>query len=161
MIHSHTYKWQNQWQYWILTAIFCCCSWSTASNWFGHNFNSSVILSAHVKGRHFLCHKLCYQIVHCWLIWYFPGYALLNASQTSSKLFQWEGMFQNQHAFHRNYTMFTPIQHLCNWCKQQRSNKGDLNSSVTGEVWRVYYMGVTSFWFNFCAVVRDCCLVAS
>jgi hypothetical protein len=38
--------------------------------------------------------------------------------------------------------MFAPAQLLRNWGEQRPSKKGDLYSSVTGEVERVYYVGV-------------------
>jgi hypothetical protein len=38
--------------------------------------------------------------------------------------------------------MFTPAQLWRNWREQRPSNEGDLDSGVTGDVWRVYYMGV-------------------
>jgi hypothetical protein len=41
----------------------------------------------------------------------------------------------------REYAMFAPAQ-LLRWSKQRPSNQGDLDSSVTGKVGRVYYTGV-------------------
>jgi hypothetical protein len=41
----------------------------------------------------------------------------------------------------REYTMFVPTQVLRNWRKQRPNNMGDFDSSVTGEVGRVYYEG--------------------
>jgi hypothetical protein len=38
----------------------------------------------------------------------------------------------------REYTMFAPAQLLRNWRVQRPSNKGDLDSSVTTEIRRVY-----------------------
>jgi hypothetical protein len=42
----------------------------------------------------------------------------------------------------REYTMFASAQLLRNWREQRPSNQGDFDSSVTGEVRRVYYTGV-------------------
>jgi hypothetical protein len=42
----------------------------------------------------------------------------------------------------REYTMFAPSQLLRNWCEQRPSKNSDLDSSVSGEVGRVYYTGV-------------------
>jgi hypothetical protein len=42
----------------------------------------------------------------------------------------------------REYTMLSPAQLLRKWGDQRPINKGDLDSSVTGEAGRVYYMGV-------------------
>jgi hypothetical protein len=42
----------------------------------------------------------------------------------------------------QEYTMFPHAQVLRNWRQQRPSNKGELDSSVTGEVGRVYYTGV-------------------
>jgi hypothetical protein len=39
------------------------------------------------------------------------------------------------------YTVFTPAQVLHNWREQRPSNQGDLDSSVTGAVWRVLDRG--------------------
>jgi hypothetical protein len=41
----------------------------------------------------------------------------------------------------REYTIFAPARLLC-WHEQRPSNKGDFDSSVTGDVGRVYYTGV-------------------
>jgi hypothetical protein len=49
----------------------------------------------------------------------------------------------------REYTMFTPAQHLRRWRKQRPSNQGDLDSSVTWEVGRVYYTGVDLLFISF------------
>jgi hypothetical protein len=38
--------------------------------------------------------------------------------------------------------MILPSHLLSNWREQRPSNQGDLDSSVTGEVGRVYYTGV-------------------
>jgi hypothetical protein len=81
-------KLQNQWQYWILAAIFCCCSWSTALNWYGYNFSCFVTWWAPVTDKHFPCHKilfpvnifLSYSVLPC-------QDTLLNASWTAANDF--------------------------------------------------------------------------
>jgi hypothetical protein len=45
--------------------------------------------------------------------------------------------------------MFAPTQLLCNWHEQQPSSKGDLDSSVMGEVGRVYYLGMDLLLISF------------
>jgi hypothetical protein len=42
----------------------------------------------------------------------------------------------------REHTMFAPAQLLRNWREQRPSNKGDLGSSVTREIRKIYYAGV-------------------
>jgi hypothetical protein len=49
----------------------------------------------------------------------------------------------------REYTMFEPTQLLSNWREQRHSNQGDLDSSVTGEVWRVHYTGLNLLLVSF------------
>jgi hypothetical protein len=49
----------------------------------------------------------------------------------------------------REDTMFTPAQLLRNWCEERPSNHGDLDSIITGEVGRVYYMGVDQLLISF------------
>jgi hypothetical protein len=55
----------------------------------------------------------------------------------------------------REYTMFAPAQLLRNWREQRPSNKGDLDSSVTGRMGE----SLTRGWTCFCTVVRGCCWV--
>jgi hypothetical protein len=55
--------------------------------------------------------------------------------------------------------MFAPVQLLRNWRKQRPSNKGDLDSSVTSGVGRVYYTGADLLFF-FRTVVREYCCVS-
>jgi hypothetical protein len=50
-------------------------------------------------------------------------------------------MFENEHMFAREYTMFVPTQLLRSWREQRPSNKSDLDSSVMGEDWRVLHGG--------------------
>jgi hypothetical protein len=45
--------------------------------------------------------------------------------------------------------MFAPAQLLRNWREQRPSNQGDLASSVTGEVGRIYYTGVNLLLISF------------
>jgi hypothetical protein len=45
--------------------------------------------------------------------------------------------------------MFAPAKPLRNLREQRPSNKGDLDSSVTGEAGRVYYMGVDLLLISF------------
>jgi hypothetical protein len=45
--------------------------------------------------------------------------------------------------------MFAPAQLLHNSCEQRPSNQGGLDSSVTGEVGRVYYTGVDVLLISF------------
>jgi hypothetical protein len=42
----------------------------------------------------------------------------------------------------REYTTFAPAQLLRNWREQRPSNRGDIDSTVTVEIGRVYYTGV-------------------
>jgi hypothetical protein len=68
-------------------------------------------------------------------------------------------MFENEHTHSaRKFTMFAHAQLLRNWREQRPSNQGDLDSSATVKVSRVYYTGGggTCFGFHFCTVVRDC-----
>jgi hypothetical protein len=62
----------------------------------------------------------------------------------------------------REYTMFAPAQLLRHWREQRRSNQGDLDSSVTVEVGRVYYTGVdlllTSFLYRTTWLLLGCVL---
>jgi hypothetical protein len=44
-------------------------------------------------------------------------------------------------------TMFTPAQLLRNWRQQRPSDQVDLDLTVTGKVWRVYYTGEDLFQF--------------
>jgi hypothetical protein len=60
---------------------------------------------------------------------------------------------------HQKYIMFAPAQLLRTWREQRPSNKSDLDSSATGEVGKVYYMGVDLLLISFRTVVRDCCWV--
>jgi hypothetical protein len=67
----------------------------------------------------------------------------------------------------REYIMFAPAQLLRNWCEQRPSNQGNLDSSVTGEVRRVYYtrvdlllisflyvVGLRFKWYILCLIIR-------
>jgi hypothetical protein len=49
--------------------------------------------------------------------------------------------------------MFAPAQLLRNLREQRPSNQGGLDSSVTGEIGRVYYMGVDLLLMQFCTAV--------
>jgi hypothetical protein len=51
--------------------------------------------------------------------------------------------------FASEYAMFAPAQILCNLREQRPSNQGDLDSSVTGKVQRVYYTGVDLLLISF------------
>jgi hypothetical protein len=94
--------------------------------------------------------KCCYQSVYCCLIRYFlVRIRIAKCFTNSSKRFRYEVMFENEHTFAREYTMFAPAQLLRNWSEQRPSNKDDLDSSVTGEVGRVYYTGVDLLLFFF------------
>jgi hypothetical protein len=42
----------------------------------------------------------------------------------------------------REYTMLASAQLWRNWLEKRLSNQGDLDSSLTGEVGRVYYTGM-------------------
>jgi hypothetical protein len=49
----------------------------------------------------------------------------------------------------REYAMFAAAQFLRKWCEQRPSNRGDLDSSVTEDVGRVYYTGVDLLLISF------------
>jgi hypothetical protein len=87
-------------------------------------------------------------------------YALLNTLQTAENdLDAKQCSRMNTHSA-REYTMFASAQFLRNWREQRPSNKGDLDSSVTGEVRSVYYTGADLLLIQFLTVVRDCCWIA-
>jgi hypothetical protein len=70
------------------------------------------------------------------------GYALLNASQTAANDFDAKLCSRMNTRSACEYTMLASAQLLRSWCEQRPSNKGDLDSSVAGEVGRVCYTGV-------------------
>jgi hypothetical protein len=45
--------------------------------------------------------------------------------------------------------MYAPAQRLRNWREQRPSNQSDLDSSVSGDVGRAYYMGLPAVDFIF------------
>jgi hypothetical protein len=75
---SCTKQW-NQWHYWILAAVFRCCS-CAAWNRYGRNFSCFVTWWVLVTDKHFLCSKillpvsvLSYSVLpcrdmHCWML---------------------------------------------------------------------------------------------
>jgi hypothetical protein len=87
--------------------------------------------------------KCCYQSVYCCLIRYFLiRIRIAKCFTNSSKRFQCEVMFENEHTFCCKFTMFVPAQLSHNWSEQQPRNQRDLDKIVTGEVGREYFMGV-------------------
>jgi hypothetical protein len=70
------------------------------------------------------------------------GYTLLNASRTAANDFGWKQCSRMNTRSAREYTVFAATQLLLKWREQWPSNKGDLDSNVTGEVGRVYYTGM-------------------
>jgi hypothetical protein len=69
------------------------------------------------------------------------GYALLNVSRTAADEFDAKQCSRMNTRSAREHTMSVPAQLLRNWREQRPSNKSGLDSSVTGEVGRVYYTG--------------------
>jgi hypothetical protein len=63
-------KWRNQWQYWVLAAVYRCC-WSTATYRYGRNFGYFVPLWALVTGKHSNVPKFCYQPLYSCVIRHF------------------------------------------------------------------------------------------
>jgi hypothetical protein len=59
-----------------------------------------------------------------------------------NKRFQCELMLRMNRRPSCEYTMFTYVQRLRNWREKRPSYEGDVDSTVTAEVRRVYYMGV-------------------
>jgi hypothetical protein len=86
--------------------------------------------------------KFCYQSVY---VVFFgtsvPGYALLNTSRTTADDSDAKQCSRMITRSAHEYTIFTPAQLLRKWREQRPSNQGVLDSSVTGEVGRVYYTG--------------------
>jgi hypothetical protein len=66
------------------------------------------------------------------------GYALLGASQTAENDSDAKEYSRMNTSSAREYIMFAPAQDLHNWHEQWPSNQGDLDLSVTGDVWREY-----------------------
>lgn len=69
------------------------------------------------------------------------GCALLNASLSGSRRFRCGEMFENVHVLLLN----TPCFYMCNRHEQRPSNQGDVDFVVTGEIGRIYYIGVDLF----------------
>jgi hypothetical protein len=92
-------KLRIQWQYWILAAVFRCCSWGTAWNRYGRNFSCFVPQWALVTNIPCVP-KYCYQSVYCCLIRYFlVRIRIAKCFTYSSKWFQREVMSENEHTF--------------------------------------------------------------
>jgi hypothetical protein len=119
-----------------------------------------------------ICHRqtlpvsrnFCYQSVYCRLIRDFLFKTRIASCFTnSSKRFRCEvGQYSRMNTrCARGYNILAPAQPLRSWREQRPSNHGEIDSSVTGEVGRVYYWRWTCFWFHFCTVVRYCCCCVS
>jgi hypothetical protein len=137
---------RNQCQYWILAAVYRCCSWCTAWNRCGRNFSCFVARWALVTNKHFACPEillpvcvllLSYSVLPC------QDTALLNASRTAANDFDANNIREWTHV------LFALAQLLRNWREQRPSNEGDLYSSVTGEVGRVCYTWVDLLLISF------------
>jgi hypothetical protein len=124
---------RNQWKYWILAADALL------------EIGTAVILSVssldeHLSQTNTSClPRFCYQSVHWRITRYFLVRIRIAKSFTnSSKRFRCKVMFDNEHK------ICSWIHHvrICTAFEQRPSNQGDLDSSVTGEVGRVYYTGV-------------------
>jgi hypothetical protein len=56
------YKRIKPWQYWILAAIYRCCTWCTAWNRYGRNLSCFVTRWALVTDKHLLYPEICQSV---------------------------------------------------------------------------------------------------
>jgi hypothetical protein len=75
-------------------------------------------------------------------------YVLLNASRKAANDFNAKYCSRMNTRSALEFTMFAPAHLLRNWREQRLSNKGDLDSSVTGVAWRVHYTGLLVYVLN-------------
>jgi hypothetical protein len=90
--------------------------------------------------------KFCYHSVYCCIIRYFLARIStakrFTNNNNNNKRFWCDVMFENEHTFRSWIYHIAPVHFWRNWHGQRPSNQGDLDSSVTGEVGRVYFTGV-------------------
>lgn len=147
---------QNQWLYWIIVAMFCCCNWYTSWNWYNNNYSFCIDWWPLVTDRNFVTSQ--YIVIFDTLL---SEYTLLCVSRIAAYDFiaKW-CLRMNIHSA-PECTMFAPAQLLCNWHEQRPSSKGDLDLSVMEEVGRVCCIGLDLLQNFFCCSLwlsLDCIL---
>jgi hypothetical protein len=129
-----------------LKAVSLCCSWCT-------QISASAIQPFCFSKNYSCVPEFSYQSVYCHLIRY-----LLDRIRTA-KWFMNRGKRCRDVMLENEYTLCSWIHHvhICAASSklQRPSSKGDLDSSVTGEVWRLCYTLWTCFWFHLYIVVRS------
>jgi hypothetical protein len=124
-------KRRNQWKHFIIGAVSRCSRWLSALKRYGRNFICFVARWALVTDKHTLCPKFCYQSMYVILFGTsLSGHALRSDVQEWTRFLLVNTPCSHLHRFLRS------------WREQRPSNQGDLNSSVTEDIGRVYYTGV-------------------
>jgi hypothetical protein len=128
----------------------------TAGNRYGREFSCFVSLWALVTDKHFLRPECCYQTMYCFIPYFLVRIRITKCYTNSGKRVRCEVALENK----RTFLYRIHYDRTCTSFEQRPSNQGNLHSSVTGEVARVYYTEITRFWLNFCSAARDCFGVA-
>jgi hypothetical protein len=107
-------KRRNQWQYWIIAAVFRCSNWCTVCNRYDRNFSSFVARWALVIDKHFLCPEI---LVPVGVLLY---YSALRCQDTHCYILHEQQQTISMRSNVREWThvqlVTTPCSHLHSFC---------------------------------------------